>query len=244
MDNFSAHELGWRCVSERLQYTTIAWLPPNATSIHQPLDQGIIQNWKCYVRKSFVRFMASSFDKDEDPSKQMNVLRAVRWGIFAWEQEVLPATIYNCWIRSKAINHSGPECFTTNIFAESSAIITDIAQDVQRFHTQGRIQEMMSIHNFINPPEEIIDDVQEDITTEIIARYGEEKDAETDEEIEQQQIITVAEALQALEKLQRFEAQQASRQETFSKTLRTYEKNLQGIRSDALKQSTLNSWLD
>ena len=47
MDNFSAHEAGLEQVS--LTNTKVKWLPPNATSIHQPLDQGIIQNWKAHV---------------------------------------------------------------------------------------------------------------------------------------------------------------------------------------------------
>ena len=37
-----------------LQNSHIQWLPANATSLHQPLDQGIIQKWKAYVRKQLV----------------------------------------------------------------------------------------------------------------------------------------------------------------------------------------------
>jgi hypothetical protein len=53
MDNFSAHELAMEQIGEEanLTNTKVMWLPQNATSIHQPLDQGIIQNWKSYVKK-------------------------------------------------------------------------------------------------------------------------------------------------------------------------------------------------
>jgi hypothetical protein len=46
MDNFSAYELGVELMEEakELSRTKVMWLPPNATSIYQPLDQGIIQN--------------------------------------------------------------------------------------------------------------------------------------------------------------------------------------------------------
>jgi hypothetical protein len=46
MDNFSAHELAVEQIEEgvNLTNTKVMWLPPNATSIYQPLDQGIIQN--------------------------------------------------------------------------------------------------------------------------------------------------------------------------------------------------------
>lgn len=53
IDNFSAHELGWKRVKEAdaLQNTDVIFLPPNATSICQPLDQGIIRPWKAYYHR-------------------------------------------------------------------------------------------------------------------------------------------------------------------------------------------------
>jgi hypothetical protein len=46
MDNFSAHEVAIEQMEEikALTNTKVMWLPPNATSVYQPLDQGIIQN--------------------------------------------------------------------------------------------------------------------------------------------------------------------------------------------------------
>ena len=46
IDNFFAHELSLRLVKEakRLQNVTVKSLPPNATSVYQPLDRGIIRN--------------------------------------------------------------------------------------------------------------------------------------------------------------------------------------------------------
>jgi hypothetical protein len=44
MDNFSAHELAVEQLKESmlLTNTRVMFYPPNATSIYQPLDQGII----------------------------------------------------------------------------------------------------------------------------------------------------------------------------------------------------------
>jgi hypothetical protein len=42
VDNFSAHEAGLEQLRDSLQNTKVMWLPPNTTSIDQPLDQGII----------------------------------------------------------------------------------------------------------------------------------------------------------------------------------------------------------
>ena len=33
----------------------------------------------------------------------MNVLRAIRWGITAWEQDVIATTIANCWLKSQVL---------------------------------------------------------------------------------------------------------------------------------------------
>ena len=102
MDNFSAHELGVELIEEakELSHTKVMQLPLNATSIHQPLDQGIIQNWKSHIKQRFVKFMAKTFDQGKDLSKEMHVLQAVRQGIEAQENDVTPGTIQNCWARS------------------------------------------------------------------------------------------------------------------------------------------------
>jgi hypothetical protein len=47
IDNFSAHELTVEQIegmNPPLTNTKVKWLPLNAMSIHQPLDQGVIQN--------------------------------------------------------------------------------------------------------------------------------------------------------------------------------------------------------
>lgn len=79
MDNFSAHKLGVELMEEvkGLSHTKVMWLPPNATSNYQPLDQGIIQNWKSHIKRRFVNFLAHAFDQGKDLSKEMHVLWAV-----------------------------------------------------------------------------------------------------------------------------------------------------------------------
>jgi hypothetical protein len=51
MDNFLAHKLAVKTITASampLQNTRVIWLPANATSRFQPLDQGIIRTWKAY----------------------------------------------------------------------------------------------------------------------------------------------------------------------------------------------------
>ena len=81
MDNFSAHELAVDLIAESsrpLKWTRIEWFPANTTSIYQPLDQGIIQNWKCFVKKELLLFLKDEFDSGRDFTQTHHVLRAVR----------------------------------------------------------------------------------------------------------------------------------------------------------------------
>jgi hypothetical protein len=98
MNNFSAHEVAVELlrVSELpLKWTQILWFPANSTSVFQPLDQGIIQNWKCFVRKELLYFLMTEFDSGRDFLKTHHVLRAIRWGIMAREA-IETETIINC----------------------------------------------------------------------------------------------------------------------------------------------------
>jgi hypothetical protein len=108
MDNFSAHEAAVEIIqasASLLKWTQIEWFPANTTSVFQPLDQGIIQNWKCYVRKELLRFLMAEFDAGRDYTKTHHVLRAIEWGIQAWGT-VEPQTIINCW--QKGFQIEGP----------------------------------------------------------------------------------------------------------------------------------------
>ena len=69
-------------------YTNITFLPSNKTSKLQPLDLGIIQNFKVYHRKLFLRFVISKIDECNAVSEvttSVSVLQAIRWVAQAWK---------------------------------------------------------------------------------------------------------------------------------------------------------------
>ena len=229
-----------------LQNIRIAWLPANATSLHQPLDQGIIQNWKVYVRKQLVKFMVNSFDAGKDPTASINVLRVIRWGISAWENDVKPSTIQNCWGRSRVIDW-GSAPFNqprTSRWVESETVLQEITQDIRQMQVMGRIEEAMNIHQFINPPEEAIGDINEDIMNDFVSRYAEqERLAETDEEVEVTPVITVCQAQEACRILRLHEEQQLKGDMGMLRQLRRHERGLFERRQNSQKQSTLSTWV-
>ena len=73
-------------------------IPPDTTSQIQPLDLGIIQNFKIHYRKLLLRFVLSKIDDTNDTAwqivKSISVLMAIRWVAEAWDS-VQEETIRN-----------------------------------------------------------------------------------------------------------------------------------------------------
>jgi len=186
--------------------------------------------------------MVKTFDEGGNPSASMNVLRAIRWGISAWEHDVSSTTIRNCWIRSQVYDWQGstPE---GNEWSDSEDLLAPITNDIIIMEQQGQIRDRMALTNFLNPPIEVIDDSDQEIVDSIIARFEPERLAEDDEEVEYIPHIKLTEALQALETLKLYEEQQEKGDEDFTKTLRYKERALKERKHTALKQSTIQGWI-
>ena len=101
INSFSTYKaaIGITSKNGSFKNTRVEFLPPNCTSVYQPLDQGIVANFKLLYRRYWMRFMVEHSLKNQDPIKHMHVLWAIRWIIAAW-QEVTPQTIENCFIKS------------------------------------------------------------------------------------------------------------------------------------------------
>ncbi len=79
MDNAGCHPTDLKGKYSNIK---ILFLPPNTTSKLQPLDFGIIQNFKVYYRKSLLQFVVSKIDecdKASDIVKSVTILHAIRW---------------------------------------------------------------------------------------------------------------------------------------------------------------------
>jgi hypothetical protein len=153
MDNFNAHEVAVELIqqsNEPLKWTRIEWFPANTTSIFQPHDQGIIQNWKCLVKNQLLQFLVTEFDAGRDYTKTHHVLRAIEWGIQAWES-VEPKTIINCRQKGFQLQPINPWIEPLDLVQEIQATVNSVAIN------QG-IQESTDIQNFLYPGEEKISD--------------------------------------------------------------------------------------
>ncbi|XP_068738866.1 tigger transposable element-derived protein 1-like [Montipora capricornis] len=67
----------------------VAFLQKNTTSRTQPVDAGIIKQWKVYYKRKLLRHIVSQFDGEHSASqieKSENLLMAVRWMVNTWDE--------------------------------------------------------------------------------------------------------------------------------------------------------------
>lgn len=95
VDNCPAHPaLG------NLKSIKLVFLPPNCTSVLQPLDQGVIRSFKCHYRKFVLRKVIINMEAEQTSS--ISVLDAVDLMKKAWSK-VTQQTIVNCFNHSKLL---------------------------------------------------------------------------------------------------------------------------------------------
>ena len=88
-------------------------MPPNTTSLIQPLDQGIIRSFKAYYRRELVRMQIAAIDAIppvplSEVAKQITVLKAMHMMKRALFM-VKPSTIQNCFKKAGFVIESQAE---------------------------------------------------------------------------------------------------------------------------------------
>lgn len=120
LDNFSGHKASKMKDLPKLSYTQILYLPANTTSKLQPMDAGIIRNFKLYYHKRFNRYILrrlealetlrtrtevdaaiglsrqASLENPLQPAS-IHVRGAIDLTVAAWE-DVTPMTLRNCYL--------------------------------------------------------------------------------------------------------------------------------------------------
>jgi hypothetical protein len=89
VDNCSAHPN-----VQHLKAINLCFLPPNTTSVLQPLDQGIIRNLKVHFRRALVMKMIENADKND--GAKIDLLDTIIMISKAWDA-VSQNTIANCF---------------------------------------------------------------------------------------------------------------------------------------------------
>jgi hypothetical protein len=242
MDNFPAHIAAVESTPPPPNIR-ITWLPPNATSRFQALDQGIIAAMKAYYRRQWLQFMLECFENDCDPFKSMNIHLALRWLIRSWNQDVTNTTIFNCFRKSSILLR--PQQLPTHPIP----VVTDLYNRVQQ---AGQIHDAMDISNFLNPAEESIQDIDErldedETLQEVMAQYLQTPEAQDDDSSDELPVPTTQAALKAIQVLIEYSESINSSSEAatteFLRSLERKQRQLEAKQANDAIQSTLDIWI-
>ena len=110
LDNATCHNL---LPGTNLSNIKLSFMPPNTTSLIQPLDQGIIRSFKAYYRRELVRMQIAAIDATPpvplyEVTKQITVLKAIHMMKRALFM-VKPSTIQNCFKKADFVIESQAE---------------------------------------------------------------------------------------------------------------------------------------
>lgn len=96
LDNATSH------TKITLDNVKLIFLPPNTTSHCQPLDQGIIQNFKMLYRSYLIKRLLTCIDSGnslQEMEKNITIANALIWVSVAW-RNLSPTTIKKCFIKA------------------------------------------------------------------------------------------------------------------------------------------------
>lgn len=247
LDNFSAHAAALQ-LKPAPTNIRVMFLPANATSRFQALDQGIIQSFKAQYRKKWLKFMLEEWDAERDPLDTMNLLFSIRWALESWFHDVTNTTIYNCFQKSTIVQNP--------IQLPIAITPPDLQGLYYRVGRTGNIHDLMDINNFLNPegetePEKApIANTEEDIFEEIAEEYSDIYTAAVapveDEEVYGELPEQPPSALAAVQFAQGSLKFMESSEAVDTKLLRQQQVILRLFKQlalDSTQQSTLDSWI-
>lgn len=193
----------------KLKNIKIIFLPPNTTSVCQPMDQGIIQNFKFFYRDQIVKHILSKMEyasSASDLSKSVNVLEALYFIKNAWNK-VTPNTIQNCYAKAGfkksvqegvGIDYDAEDDLPLAILAEFWGNCNEIDQSSKSQHEDFiNLDQGLFTEETFNENTEIENDIVKDY--EVIQDSDDEEEEETSGPIN-----SYTDALKVVEHLKRF----------------------------------------
>jgi hypothetical protein len=180
VDNAASHPRDLKLTNIR-----ILFLPPNTTAMCQPLDQGIIKNFKMFYRVLILKHILAQIDtikSVQDLTKSIDHLDAIYFVKKAWDQ-VTDITIKNCFSKAKFqfkdINTTTPEEFD----AEDEIPLSAYAQMEKAFIAIGSSNNV-DTDDFINLDDQLVfEDDDVDSATKDAALHPEEPDEEIEDDV-------------------------------------------------------------
>ena len=178
IDNVPSHPESF---SDCFSHAQIVFLPKNTTSKLQPLDAGIIKNFKVFYHKQFLQHVLARIkpgSKASDVISSFDLLKSIGWVMDA-SRKVKKETIVNCFSKS-GFNEATLELFIDDDadaeFAELENYISEISPD-------------STVDSYLNQDEDAVTSVDtvdihsmnwREAMTEKAIRFAIEEDDETE----------------------------------------------------------------
>ena len=215
IDNCSAHN-----TIPKMSNIKVVFLPPNMTSVVQPMDMGVIKNFKHFYRQlvvqnilagTFPTYLHTFFNVKSNKKfcignkEKIDVLQASRMSKVAWEK-VTKKTIQNCFKKSGFIKNN-----TVESSDEINAIIENELEQNFISDVYNEIEKEISFEDYVTFDDNLSicgeltdDDILQSVTE--IEDNNSSSDSETEVE---EAIFSTTEAFQNLKKIRRyFESQE------------------------------------
>lgn len=180
------------------------FLPPNVTSLVQPMDQGVLAALKKRYRRKLLSSLILAMDEGHEllaKLKQIDLLDVIGWISQCWS-ELEPITLVRSW--RKLLDHSGNE-FDPQEESESSDLVSVMKQIPGcEDSVEEDVQEWMDLDGASEPLGE------DEIIAAVKAQGGEkeEDDSEDDTQTSQEDMMSHSEGLKCLEGALRYLQQQ------------------------------------
>ncbi|XP_064411327.1 jerky protein homolog [Latimeria chalumnae] len=171
------------------------FLPANVTSLIQPMDQGVIQNMKCYYRRDFLRKLINHEDTIQDFQSHYNIKDAIFNVACAWNS-----------VKSETLRRAWRKLWPIIMFAEGSSDEEEV--------------EGINVRHRKNTIAQILEMVKDTPSTHPINKINEselENWVEVDKEVEVTHIVSDAEIIESVTNPEKSkETENDSEEETFS----------------------------
>ena len=216
VDNATCHP---KSFIGRFSHIKLVFLPKNTTSMLQPLDAGIIQNFKVKHRKRLIKYVLARVNEKKSASeiiKSLNVLQAIQWVQESWK-DVTNETFNNCFKKCGIVKrHEELMEVEDEDDLEFAALVREFTPDISaseyvNFDTNLQASEPMINNQEIGwrecAREDAINAVQNPANPSIEISDGEDEnegcEGNIDEENEEKENITCSKLIAMLDKMQR-----------------------------------------
>jgi DDE superfamily endonuclease/Tc5 transposase DNA-binding domain/Fission yeast centromere protein N-terminal domain len=156
-----------------LNNVRVEFLPKNTTAFLQPLDAGIINNFKVKYKSLFVQWLIDRLEADQHT--RIDLMSAVLFVVEAWAM-VTPNTIRNCWGATKIMSGA----YLAHIHSENDPKTTkDELKELQTMITKLDVVDPVDAQAFVDESFVVTMEVTE-------ASDGDDVSDESEDEMESQ----------------------------------------------------------